>query len=656
MAFSDTVREHLSSEAATWLLALGCCSSLDVAYMWADGGALYSDYASTCPQDFAGACQLVAFWSRCHRLSSIDVATCSSEVQLCRRSILPFGPRTLQGYEPLLQARPKGAARALVPWRVSSQPVATTIAQRDRPLRPSDSLRNKCVALFVVLYQYILDAAEIGFPVLNLSDADEVWRATQLVLGGAMRLSEGHIATITAGLKRWIRFAVAHSVDIRRPHARDLASFLQEVSKGGPTAAASLWQMFRWLRSNVGAEFDVEHFLVRPFRLHAPGHVQQQRDELEPWEFANMLICAAELTGCPRTLAAFCIMSAASCVRFRHMQRSVFFRDHGAWLEFRCAMGKSRRQGVRPPYHWALPQLVFEGFDLLAEIRPVVVRQSKAGADFLWPRPVLTPEELWQVVELTPLDVGRQLSPSRFMEFFRGLLSRCGLPAEEVARAGYNRLRRFLPTGGSTLGLDEISMQAIGSWTEPAQAQQGAKRQKLMSTHYAGNKLDNSLQAKQQVLQAVVRAIRRMQGHRKGSPQLFPSQSLLWSHVTAPSLSAPRGHAPKKDSAATSEISSSQSSSSSSGEAEDLSSSGEEVLPVADVDDWAWFQQRAKFHVVQCRDDGERLVPFCRKAAFPQDPTRTGSGLPPMEGAVCQRCLRSVPKLLKARLLESRGL
>ena len=102
-----------------------------------------------------------------------------------------------------------------------------------------------------------------------------------------------------------------------------------------------------------------------------------------------MLLCAADLTGCQRTMASFCVMSAASCIRFRHMQRSTLVRDHGAWLEFCCSMGKSRRQGVRAPYNWALPQVVLGRFNLLDEVRPVAVRQRDLGSGHLWPRPAL---------------------------------------------------------------------------------------------------------------------------------------------------------------------------------------------------------------------------------------------------------------------------
>ena len=264
----------------------------------------------------------------------------------------------------------------MVPWRVSLGTFERLPPTRPRHSEPMEGMKRKCIGLFVILYQYVLIPRRSVFPSWVSTERRRGVERSSVVLACVFRLSEPscwhHIA---ACLKRWIRYAAPRDIDVKRQHAQDLAAFLRSVRLGGPTAASSLWQVFRWLRARVTAQFDVEHFLVRPFRLHAPGHVQRQRDEFRPWEFVKKLICAASLTGCPHTLASFCIMSASACVRFRHMQRSVLVRDHGDWLEFSCAMGKSR----------ALPQVCFEGFDLLAEIRPIVLGQLRAGAKFLWP-------------------------------------------------------------------------------------------------------------------------------------------------------------------------------------------------------------------------------------------------------------------------------
>ena len=77
----------------------------------------------------------------------------------------------------------------------------------------------------------------------------------------------------------------------------------------------------------------------------------------------------------------------------------------------------------------------------------------------------------------------------------------CGLLPEKIAQIGCGRVGRFLPTGGTTLGLDEVGLEVIGSWIEPVQSASNAKRAKLMSTHYAGKKFMNSLEAKERFSQ-----------------------------------------------------------------------------------------------------------------------------------------------------------
>ena len=135
----------------------------------------------------------------------------------------------------------------------------------------------------------------------------------------------------------------------------------------------------------------------------------------------------------------FCIMCAACCIRFTHIQRSKLIQDHVEWLEFKCSQGKSRRAGARPPYRWALPEVRLDSFSLLDEIRPVVMRQREMGANHLFPGLQLEGEDLCQVVEATPLVVARTFGDPRFVEILRGLLSRCGLQQGALSTVHYNR-------------------------------------------------------------------------------------------------------------------------------------------------------------------------------------------------------------------------
>ena len=380
---------ELPSFAASWLLGLGAASWTDVRYLWSSEDALFEEFIAETQHDHESLEALLNLWRRAVRLSESIVKASSAELVLERRSIFP-SVGCQQGLRHSASLPPKKPPRLIVPWRQSAEPVRTPVSSASALLpRVADGVKAKCILLFCLLYKHVLDHEEIGFPGLNLEDTASVWEAACAVLPAALHCSAGHLGALAGGFKRWLKFAAEHSIPTGHPGPRQLAAFLRFVSLGGPTASSSLWQMFRWLKVHVNAAYPIEHFMVKPFRLHAPGHAQQQAEELQPWEFLNMLLCAANLTGCQRTMASFCVMSAASCIRFRHMQRSTLVRDHGAWLEFCCSMGKSRRQGVRAPYNWALPQVVLGRFNLLDEVRPVAVRQRDLGSGHLWPRPAL---------------------------------------------------------------------------------------------------------------------------------------------------------------------------------------------------------------------------------------------------------------------------
>ncbi|CAE7836616.1 unnamed protein product, partial [Symbiodinium necroappetens] len=221
-------------------------------------------------------------------------------------------------------------------------------------------------------------------------------------------------------------------------------------------------------------------------------------------------------------------------------------------------------------------------FNLLDEVRPVVVRQRDQGFGHLWPRPALEAVDLWQVTEHTPLQLSRKLGGARFIEFFRGLLARCGLPQEALRGVAYNRLRRFLPTGGTTFSFDNSRLQALGSWTEAAQDNvrpSGPKRQRLMSHHYAGNKTATSCDAKRQVIDGVLQVFHRRQGALVQPNGLLGPSSVMWKDLSGqqPSL---EDCVPKENAQPGSSSSSCSSSSSSTG------SDSEAEIPDEDTSDW----------------------------------------------------------------------
>ena len=102
---------------------------------------------------------------------------------------------------------------------------------------------------------------------------------------------------------------------------------------------------------------------------------------------------------------------------------------------------------------------------------------------------------------MTPFAVNRAMSRARFLELLRGSLLEMKVETTAAQTAGYNRLRRFLPTLGNVVGLDWDSMQALGSWIEipvggGPQPNKGFRASNPMSLHYSGQKMIRSAQVK----------------------------------------------------------------------------------------------------------------------------------------------------------------
>ena len=253
----------------------------------------------------------------------------------------------------------------------------------------------------------------------------------------------------------------------------------------------------------------------------------------------------------------------------------------------------------------------------------------------------------------------KPLSRTCFLEFFRGLLLRCGLEPPEAARAAYNRLRRFLPTGANCFQLDTTSAQAIGAWTEApvSSVAGGSLPARLMSSHYAGEQVGRGIEAKRSVLLPLEKMVRQRQGSLLGSQDgLLRPGSLLWSEVAcerdnqSPDLAS--GPTPDRRPEASQESSSSSSTTSASASSPECEAP--EVQPDSEaVISLRWFQQgRDKRHIVHEVLDG-RFVPYCRETPFHQGPSKSGVGVPTVARNVfCSKCLQRLPRGLQRGVLE----
>ena len=150
--------------------------------------------------------------------------------------------------------------------------------------------------------------------------------------------------------------------------------------------------------------------------------------------------------------------------------------------------------------------------------------EDAVDASFAWPALELSPDDLWQVHDGTPFVANRPMSRGRFLELSRGMLIELGVERGEANTAGFNRLRRWLPTVAHCLAFDPLSLQAIGNWVEvpagggPAPTFKPQKAQLSMGIHYAGGKVARSAEVKIHAINTFMTLLRRQLGQTALTP------------------------------------------------------------------------------------------------------------------------------------------
>ena len=577
-------------------------------------------------------------------------------------------------------------------------PVLASCAQRDPQCREEMVKQTKLEALFAVLLEDFLDLRELGVDHKVLEDPLQLQSLQTSVMKGASRLGVQRLGALTSSLKRWKKWATQHEVPLKSPGAMQVAEFLKEVNRGGPTAAASMFHVLKWYEDSMGLDFCTSHFLVKPFRMHEAHHTGTQAVELSPSEFINLLQMVRTAQGSYMMVLTFMIQSAVSCIRFEHMQRSRMIASYDGYIEFDCRQGKARRKGARPAYRWATPEVEFQGWSLCSTLRDFYGHECLPGATFLWPALQLSATELWELTDVTPFDASKPMSRSRFLELLRGAIGEMGAPQEDAASAGYNRLRRFLPTLGNCLRLPRTEMQALGSWVEipSGGGPQPSKKEKAvmdMGYHYAGQKVVRSAQIKSAILRRFFRLYRIKApelalsgtGHMKFDAWTWPELCSMGNVLDLPQFEVPAAemevpmpvedeqppvipvrHVDPVDSSDSEDVgqeqiekvaSSGSDDEDSSSSASDVSAVAEELEGVMHEDSFhanmKWLQQGKKIHVVKAVPHEGRQIPWCRDFPFAQEPVREGEGFEQVsKEEFCQRCLARLPRAICTALAE----
>ena len=389
-------------------------------------------------------------------------------------------------------------------------PTKLALAEKDPHVKEEMQKQTKLDVFFQLAVEDVVDLQELGVTMEDLEDPVKLQSTKDALTASAARLSAQRLSALVSAFRRWRRFAMARGWSVRAPTPVQMSEFLREVAIGGPTAASSQWQVMHWWEVNLGCHLHTSHFLVQPFRFQQVAHTSQQAAELHPWEFFNLMVWCRTLEGTHKLLVGFLLLSAVSCVRFEHLQRSYYVKEGNGFLEFWCRQGKSRRQGARPGYSWCMPDVEYQGFSLMALIRDFCVNES-FSKEFLIPAIELSVDDLWEITPATPFILNRPMSRGRFLEVLRGSLLHIGYEPRTAAAALYNKLRRFLPTAANVCHLDRLDLQAIGNWVDiPSGGHQdpGVKKPRAvneMGLHYGAAKVIRSYVVKSYLLRRIFR-------------------------------------------------------------------------------------------------------------------------------------------------------
>eukprot|EP00435_Cladocopium_sp_Y103_P072206 s117_g39.t1 len=668
---------------------LGVQTCSDLAHLWTSSTAFCQDLETNLGDRFpkGEVFQLAHVWVKARRIAQQRRDTlATSLVALRHSSVGPPLKRSQTPAEPPSTSVPGKVRRMLVTGLPVAGAALTTAAAAADPWAKEEATKAlKLDQLFQLVMEDVIDLAELGQNWDRLADPVRLQAFKETLMASASRLSGARLGALISAFRRWRRFCQARTYDVRCPSPLMVAEFLQEVSRGGPTAAASMHATFKWYSMAFGAVFHVDHFLVKPYRFHAVTHSGKQAPELEPWEFMNLCLLMGQARGTHKVLLAFMVMAAVGCIRFEHLQRSTLEANHEKYLEFKCSQGKART-GV---------QVVLQGQRLLCTLWDFY-HHELPGTSFLLPAVQLAPDDFWELTEHSAFITNRKMSRARFLELFRGALMAAGTEVEKAQTATFNRLRRFLPTLANTMELSTLELQAIGSWVEvPDGGGRDPQRQKdkavlSMGVHYAAAKVLRSAQVKQRCVDRLLSLFHRKRGElaltHKGLlcrdawswqevaalHQMFPEtevpEPLNVEELRKPDLELPP-EPPTADAAAPggleplvsdSESSISESTSGqTSSSASDISADGEELVGVlpdeSAAENLAWMKQSKKIHLVREECDG-RLTPWCRDGPFAQDPTGRGHGFTvSSKEQFCQRCLARLPRGLYVALAEHCG-
>ena len=189
--------------------------------------------------------------------------------------------------------------------------------------------------------------------------------------------------------RRWLRWRSAQPFPLAGtaacPMMLDVACFLNDVSRGGPTAAKSVWHGMQWLVEQLGFVGLplVSPLLVTYSHQSLGSSISPMANELPLKVWVHLLGIAKEGSG---SFALFCSLAlyiVVAALRYKHAQRHSFLFDRSTsrTLFGRVWRGKTRHGQA---FYVAVPTYVEPGVPLFAWMASEL-RQHNPEAQFLVP-------------------------------------------------------------------------------------------------------------------------------------------------------------------------------------------------------------------------------------------------------------------------------
>ena len=436
-------------------------------------------------------------------------------------------------------------------------------------------------------------------------------------------------------LRRFAQFLAEKfpSAQVLSPPLEALYAFLKQVDAGGPTASQAVFHKLQWWKQQVGIPFQLEDALVAVWNRCGEAHQVQQRVPLSFPAFRKLCELAQGAFTNLAVFASFALLPLMACLRFAHMQRSADFKLDGRMFRATCLRGKSRKQGARPAFEWAV---LLDAGNFLDVLRPAVNvmmdLQTRAPSSgfcmpdiFLGVSGRLDSNCRW----------GSSAMPmAKFTLLLKSVLSAAAIPQDEVALVSTYSLRRFLPSVAEVVRTPPEVARHLGNWAEAVRQSHHDAPPFQMAQLYANDRVLTAGHTKALLLDVVARTV-----HARGkeaSLQTVRTDGWTWNRILCELVSQPSTakHDVSQDPSQLDTIVSSPDSDSCS-----ISSSSSNFSTHMD---FAWFRlARGVAHLVK-EHDKVAPIPWCRQTPFQHASFEWGNGVDSCLN-ICARCLACVP-------------